>query len=72
MCYRALDGQLAGDDGGAAGVAVLYDLEEIGPALYGHGSEAPIVEDEQVDAGEAFEQSCGHRRGRASNSLGKR
>src|SRR5262245_38262931 len=51
-----LDRKLAGDDGGAAAVAVLHDLEQVAPPLGGHRREAPIIEDEEVDAGEALEQ----------------
>jgi hypothetical protein len=48
--------QLARDDGRAAAVAVLENLKEIAPLLILHGCEAPVIEDEDVHAGELAEQ----------------
>ena len=48
-----LDRHLAGDDGGGAPVAVVDDLEQVAALLAGERREAPIVEDEQLDAGDA-------------------
>jgi hypothetical protein len=59
--------ELAGDDGGPGAIAVFEDLEEIAALLILHGGEAPVIEDEDVHAGEFAEargRSCG-RRGRA-------
>ncbi len=49
------DGQLAGDDGGLATVAILQDLEQIVAGLGIEGLQAPVIEDEQFDLGEALE-----------------
>ena len=49
--------QLAGDDGGARGGAVFEDLEQIPPVLIAERPESPIVEDEDVDACEAGEET---------------
>ena len=48
----AVDGDLAGDQGGAAAVAFLDDLEQIAALLGTERLEAPVVEDEQLDAAE--------------------
>jgi hypothetical protein len=53
-----LDRQLAGDDGRAAAVAIIDDLEEVASLIGGQTGEPPIVEDEQFDAGDGFEQAC--------------
>jgi hypothetical protein len=50
--------QLARDDGRAAAVAVLEDLEEIASFLILHGSQAPVIEDEHVHAGELAEEAA--------------
>ena len=42
-----LDGDLAGEQRAAAGVAVVEDLEEVVPSLAREGGEAPVVEDEE-------------------------
>ena len=49
--------ELAGDDGRAGAVAVLEDLEQVAPLLILDGGEAPVVDDEDVDAGELGEQA---------------
>ena len=41
-----LDGDLAGEERAAAGVAVVEDLEEVVSSLTGERSESPVVEDE--------------------------
>ena len=43
------DRHLAGDDGRSALVAIVDDFEEIAPLLASKRSEAPVVEDEQID-----------------------
>ena len=48
--------ELAGDDGGAGAIPILEDLEEIAPLLILHGGEAPVIEDEDVHAGELAEE----------------
>ena len=52
-----VDRQLAGDDGRGAAMSVIHDLEEIAPLLGCKGREAPIVEDEELDAGEVLEET---------------
>ncbi len=47
-----LDGELAGDDGGAAAVAFLENLQEVVSGLGVERLESPIVEDEELDAAE--------------------
>ena len=72
-----VDRELAGDEGGAAAVAVLEDFQEV---VAGGGVErlqAPVVEDEQIDAAERAQQARdgGRRRGPErdrSNSRGTR
>ena len=44
-----IDRDLAGDDGRAALMAVVDDLEEIATLVGGERSESPVVEDEQFD-----------------------
>jgi hypothetical protein len=49
--------QLAGDDGGAVAVAVLEDLQHVAAFLVGDRRQAPVVDQEDVDAGELAEQA---------------
>src|SRR6266498_1543057 len=46
----AVDWQLAGDNGGAAGVAVIEDLQKVVAGGGVERLETPIIEDEQIDA----------------------
>jgi hypothetical protein len=48
----ALDGELAGDDGGAPPVAFFENLQEVMTGLCVERLESPIVEDEELDAAE--------------------
>jgi len=48
----AVDRDLAGDQGGAAAIAVLDDFEHVMPPLGPERLEAPIVEDQQLHAAE--------------------
>ena len=48
----AFDGELAGDDSGAASVAFLEDLEQVVSGLGVERLETPVVEDEELDAAE--------------------
>ena len=53
----SIDRQLAGDDGGAAAVAVIEDLQKV---VTGGGVErlkTPIIEDEKIDAAERTQQA---------------
>src|SRR5712691_7919089 len=52
-----VDRQLAGDEGGAAAVSVLEDLQEVVAGTGVERGEAPIVEDEQIDAAERARQA---------------
>lgn len=45
-----LDGELAGDEGGAASIALFGDLEEFVAGLGVDGLEGEVVKDEQLDA----------------------
>ena len=47
---------LAGEDGGAVSIAVLDDLEEVAALLVLGWGEAPVVDDEDVGAGEPSEE----------------
>jgi len=47
-----IDRELAGDDGGAAAVAVLKDLQEVVASPGVERLEAPVVEDEKIDTAE--------------------
>src|SRR2546426_11137660 len=48
--------QLARHDGGARAVAILEDFQQIAALLILHGGEAPVVEDEDVHAGELAQE----------------
>jgi hypothetical protein len=63
----AVDGDLAGDHGGAAAVALLDDLEEIAALLGRERPETPVVEDEEFDAAEGA-----HEAGIAAVAAGER
>ena len=49
--------ELAGDDGRAGAVAVLEDLEEVAALRVLDRGEAPVVDDQDVEAGELAEQA---------------
>ena len=51
-----VDGDLAGEERAAAGVAVVEDLEEVVPALARVQSEPPVVEDEEPCPGEPLDE----------------
>jgi hypothetical protein len=53
----AVDRQLAGDNGGAAAVAVIEDLQKVVTGSGIERLEAPIVEDEQIDAAKRAQQA---------------
>jgi hypothetical protein len=53
-----IDGELTGDDGRAAAVAIVDDFEQIAALLRGQRRQAPVVEDQQLDTGEALEEAC--------------
>jgi hypothetical protein len=49
--------ELAGDDRGAGARAVLQDLEQITAPVVRERADGKVVEDEDVDAGEAGEEA---------------
>jgi len=60
-----IDRELAGDDGGAAVVAILEDLQQVVAGGGVERLEAPVVEDKQIDAAEGAQQTGGGGRRRA-------
>ena len=63
-----VDGDLAGEDGRAAPIAFLEDFVEVATGAGVERFEAPIVEDEELDAGDDLPHSyrrdhCAHRPG---------
>ena len=52
-----VDGKLAGDDGAATAVAVVDDLEDVATLLGGHARQAPVVEDQQLDARKVLQEA---------------
>src|SRR5438094_3256988 len=53
----SIDRQLAGEDGGAAAVAIIEDLEKVVTGGGIEWLEAPIIEDEKIDAAERAQQA---------------
>ena len=51
-----IDRQLAGYDGGVAAVALFENLKQIVTRLGGERLKSPIVQDEQLDAGQGAEE----------------
>jgi len=49
-------GQLAGDDGGAKAVAIFQQLEQIAALLLFRWRDRPIVQHQQIDAGELLQK----------------
>ena len=49
------DRNLAGQDGGAEAVAVIDHLEEVATILIAKRGDAPVIQDQQLDSGEAIE-----------------
>src|SRR6202451_2030919 len=52
----AVDGNLAGDDERALVVAILDDFEQVARLFGGERLRPPIVEDEQLDAGQGTQE----------------
>lgn len=50
MSCQCLGGQLGGEEGGVAAVAVLGDLEEVAPLLVRQEGCSPVVDDDEVAA----------------------
>src|SRR5258707_11738598 len=53
-----LDGDLAGDDGRGATVAIIEDLQKVAPFGRIENRQAPVVEDQELNAAEGFEQAA--------------
>ena len=53
-----IDGQLAGDDGGAAPLPVFEDFQEVAPFIWDQHGEPPIIEDQQFGARDGFQDAC--------------
>lgn len=47
--------KLAGDDGGAAAIAIFQDLKQVVTCLSIEGLKAPVVQDEEFNLAQAFE-----------------
>src|ERR1700733_15359980 len=69
QCVPLIDGELAGDDGGAVAVAVLKDLQEVVAGRGVERLEAPVVEDEEIDGRRGWRPSP-RARARSVNSRG--
>ena len=52
-----VDGELAGDDRRGALVAMFEDFEEVALLGFSEDRYPPVVEDQELDAGEGFEQA---------------
>jgi hypothetical protein len=52
-----IDRQLAGHDGRAAIMPIVDDLQQIATLILRQGCEPPVVEDQELDAGQRFEQT---------------
>lgn len=52
------DGNLAGDDGRGAAMAIIKDLEKVAPFRGSENRQTPIVEDQELNATEGFEQAA--------------
>ena len=48
--------QLAGQDGGACGVTVIVDFQEVASFDVGEWSHGPIVDNQHVDAGDPVQE----------------
>ena len=60
------DGDLAGDDGGGATVAIIEDLQKVAPFGRIKNRKAPVIEDQQVGLGVAA-----HQLGEAAVAMGQ-
>lgn len=57
MLVPMRDRQLAGDDGGGAAVSVVDDLQEVAALFGGEWDDAPVVEDQHLDARQVLEHA---------------
>lgn len=51
------DGDLAGDDGGGATVAIIEDLQKVAPFGRIKNRKAPVIEDQELNAADGLEQA---------------
>ena len=51
------DGDLAGNDGRGATVAIIKDLQKVAPFGWTENRQTPIIENEELNAPEGFEQA---------------
>ena len=49
------DGDLAGDDGRGATVAIIEDLQQVAPFGRTENRKAPVVEDQELNPADGFE-----------------
>src|SRR5665647_387936 len=52
------DGDLAGDDGRGATVAIIQDLQKVAPFGRIENRKAPVIEDQELNAADGFEQAA--------------
>ena len=52
------DGDLAGNDGRGATVAIIKDLQKVAPFGRIENRKAPVVEDQELNAADGFEQAA--------------
>src|SRR5882672_8556925 len=52
-----IEGELTGYDRGAAAVAIVDDFEQVAALLRGQRRDRPVVEDQELDTGEALEEA---------------
>ena len=52
------EGDLAGDDGRGATVAIIKDLQKVAPFGRVENRKAPVIEDQELNATEGFEQAA--------------
>jgi hypothetical protein len=52
------DGDLAGDDGRGATVAIIKDLQKVAPFGRIENRKAPVIEDQELNAADGFEQAA--------------
>ena len=70
------DGDLAGNDGRGATVAIIEDLQKVAPFGRIKNRKAPVIEDQELNAADGLEQATiaasPRARARASNRRGTR
>ena len=52
-----LDRELAGDDGGAAAMAIFEDFQQIASLRWGEDGQTPVVQDQKVQFGDGLEHA---------------